>query len=167
MGDHDNPRETFLYKLSKARGLESFQHIAFASCFEDARHLPACGSRWRLGPSGCTAEGHACTLCRSISVRSKPTSAAQVGERAGELAGELAGERARARQAGGARVAGRNGWAGAWVCGPAARAHAGAGGACGRTGDTDPPSMQRVHPPVMMRDNSGEALAWPLHRAGR
>jgi len=35
MGDHDNPRETFLYKLSKSRGLEHFRHIVLTSCYED------------------------------------------------------------------------------------------------------------------------------------
>jgi hypothetical protein len=35
MTDHKNPRETFLYKSSKARGLEHFQHVVLLSCYED------------------------------------------------------------------------------------------------------------------------------------
>uniref|UniRef100_A0A7S2KRC9 DUF676 domain-containing protein n=1 Tax=Zooxanthella nutricula TaxID=1333877 RepID=A0A7S2KRC9_9DINO len=35
MGDHDDPRETFLYKLSKTKGLEFFRNVVLASCHED------------------------------------------------------------------------------------------------------------------------------------
>merc|ERR1712032_540122 len=35
MTDHGNPRETFLYKLSKTKGLEHFRHVALVSCYED------------------------------------------------------------------------------------------------------------------------------------
>merc|ERR1711862_911539 len=34
MKDHTDPRETFLYKLSKAKGLEFFQNIVLVSCYE-------------------------------------------------------------------------------------------------------------------------------------
>jgi len=35
MTDNPDPRETFLYRLSKAKGLEFFQHVALVSCCED------------------------------------------------------------------------------------------------------------------------------------
>lgn len=35
MTDADDPRETFLYKLSKAKGFEYFQHVVLVSCYED------------------------------------------------------------------------------------------------------------------------------------
>jgi len=35
MTDHQDPRETFLYKLSKSKGFEFFQNVVLVSCFED------------------------------------------------------------------------------------------------------------------------------------
>lgn len=35
MTDHENPRETFLYKLSTSPGFEFFQNILLVSCYED------------------------------------------------------------------------------------------------------------------------------------
>merc|ERR1712039_665715 len=35
MTDATDPRETFLYKLSKAKGLENFQNVILVSCYED------------------------------------------------------------------------------------------------------------------------------------
>jgi pimeloyl-ACP methyl ester carboxylesterase len=35
MSDHSDPRQTFLHRLSKAQGLESFQHIVLISCLDD------------------------------------------------------------------------------------------------------------------------------------
>jgi len=35
MTDHSDPRETFLYKLSKAKGFEFFQNVILVSCYED------------------------------------------------------------------------------------------------------------------------------------
>lgn len=35
MTDHPDPRETFLYKLSKSKGFEFFQNVCLVSCFED------------------------------------------------------------------------------------------------------------------------------------
>merc|ERR1712228_933405 len=35
MTDHSNPRETFLYRLCKTRGLEHFQNVVLLSCYED------------------------------------------------------------------------------------------------------------------------------------
>jgi len=35
MTDHNDPRETFLYKLSKAKGFEFFQNVILVSCYED------------------------------------------------------------------------------------------------------------------------------------
>merc|ERR1719336_1500802 len=35
MTDHDDPRETLLYKLSKGKGLEFFQNVVLVSCYED------------------------------------------------------------------------------------------------------------------------------------
>lgn len=35
MADHSDPRETFMYKLSKSKGLEFFEHVALVSCPSD------------------------------------------------------------------------------------------------------------------------------------
>jgi len=35
MTDHSDPKETFLYKLSKSRGLEFFQNVLLVSCYDD------------------------------------------------------------------------------------------------------------------------------------
>lgn len=47
--DHDIPRETFLYKLSKARGFELFQHVVLTSCCED-QYGPMQSARAEIHP---------------------------------------------------------------------------------------------------------------------
>jgi len=49
MTDHENPRETFLYKLSKAKGFEFFQNIVLASCYED-QYGPIQSARAEIRP---------------------------------------------------------------------------------------------------------------------
>jgi len=49
MTDHDNPRETFLYKLAKLRGFELFQNVILTSCCED-QYGPMQSARAEIHP---------------------------------------------------------------------------------------------------------------------
>lgn len=49
MTDSDNPRDSFLFKLSKMRGFEMFQNVVLASCFED-QYGPVQSARAEVGP---------------------------------------------------------------------------------------------------------------------
>lgn len=55
MADHEDPRECFLYKLNKGRGLDSFQNIIFVSCYED-QYGPLQSARAEIIPEW---DGHA------------------------------------------------------------------------------------------------------------
>lgn len=48
MTDHQDPRETFLYRLSKTGGLEKFRNIVFLSCWED-QYAPFWSARAEIG----------------------------------------------------------------------------------------------------------------------
>lgn len=49
MTDCQDPKETFLYRLSTAKGLEHFKHIALVSCYED-QYGPFESSRAEIAP---------------------------------------------------------------------------------------------------------------------
>jgi len=49
MTDHPNPRETFLFKLSKAKGFEFFQNVVLSSCYED-QYGPIQSARAEIRP---------------------------------------------------------------------------------------------------------------------
>lgn len=49
MTDHSDPRETFLFRLSKLRGFELFQNVVLASCCED-QYGPVHSARAEISP---------------------------------------------------------------------------------------------------------------------
>lgn len=49
MTDHDSPKETFLFRLCKLRGLELFQNVVLASCCED-QYGPVQSARAEISP---------------------------------------------------------------------------------------------------------------------
>merc|ERR1711881_752987 len=49
LSDHPDPRETFMYKLSKTKGLEFFQNIVLVSSYQD-QYAPFDSARVEMSP---------------------------------------------------------------------------------------------------------------------